>query len=76
MARQGGRSARRKKQSAQDKQAGKPKDGNPKSMVIRANEVGSSVSQLVTDMRHVMEPDTAIRLKVSYPDAIWYSTNS
>jgi hypothetical protein len=66
MAKQGGRTARRKKQSAVDKQAGKPKDGNPKSMVIRigAGEVGTSVSQLVTDVRHVMEPDTAVRLKV------------
>jgi hypothetical protein len=36
-------------------------------MVIRigAQEVGSSVSQLVQDVRHVMEPDTAVRLKVS-----------
>lgn len=38
---------------------------NPKSMVIRigAGEVGSSVSQLVLDVRRVMEPQTAIRLK-------------
>ena len=38
----------------------------PKSMVIRigAGEVGPSVSQLVQDVRTVMEPDTAIRLKV------------
>ena len=38
---------------------------NPKSMVIRigAGEVGSSVSQLVTDVRKVMEPGTASRLK-------------
>lgn len=37
----------------------------PKSMVIRigAGEVGPSVSQLVKDVRSVMEPDTAIRLK-------------
>lgn len=58
--------ARRKKQSAMDKKAAAPKDTNPKSMVIRigAGEVGTSVSQLVADMRHVMEPDTAVRLKV------------
>ena len=39
---------------------------DPKSMVIRigAQEVGSAVSQLVQDVRHVMEPDTAVRLKV------------
>lgn len=38
---------------------------DPKSMVIRigAGEVGSSVSQLVTDVRRVMEPGTAARLK-------------
>jgi ribosome biogenesis protein SSF1/2 len=62
-----GRSSKARKQSAHDKQAAKaPKDGNPKSMVIRigAGEVGTSVSQLVTDVRHVMEPDTAVRLKV------------
>ncbi|KAK4189418.1 ribosome biogenesis protein SSF1 [Podospora australis] len=40
-----------------------PKD--PKSMVIRmgAGEVGSSVSQLAADVRKVMEPGTASRLK-------------
>lgn len=39
----------------------------PKSMVIRvgAGEVGSSVSQLVKDVRTMMEPDTASRLRVS-----------
>ena len=44
----------------------KKNDGAPKSMVIRigAQEVGSAVSQLVQDVRHVMEPDTAVRLKV------------
>ncbi|CZR61873.1 related to mating protein SSF1 [Phialocephala subalpina] len=38
---------------------------NPKSMVIRigAGEVGTSVSQLVKDVRLMMEPDTASRLK-------------
>ena len=37
----------------------------PKSMVIRmgAGEIGTSISQLVQDFRHVMEPDTASRLK-------------
>lgn len=37
----------------------------PKSMVIRvgASEVGQSVSQLVRDVRQMMEPDTATRLK-------------
>ncbi|KAL5604035.1 hypothetical protein BROUX41_002031 [Berkeleyomyces rouxiae] len=47
----------------------KPGDGAtikaPKNMVIRigASEVGSSISQLVTDVRRVMEPNTATRLK-------------
>ena len=38
---------------------------DPKSMVIRigAGEVGSSVSQLAKDVRTVMEPGTASRLK-------------
>lgn len=39
----------------------------PKSMVIRigAGEVGPSISQLVKDVRSVMEPGTASRLKVN-----------
>lgn len=43
---------------------------SPKSMVIRvgAGEVGSSVSQLVKDVRSMMEPDTASRLKVKRPE--------
>lgn len=38
---------------------------DPKSMVIRigAGEVGSSISQLAKDVRQVMEPGTASRLK-------------
>lgn len=38
---------------------------DPKSMVIRigAGEVGTSVSQLAADVRRVMEPGTATRLK-------------
>lgn len=40
---------------------------SPKSMVIRigAGEVGPSVSQLVKDVRSMMEPGTASKLKVS-----------
>nr|POF04078.1 brix domain-containing protein c1b9.03c [Quercus suber] len=43
----------------------KPGDRSPKSMVIRigASEVGPSVSQLVRDVRSMMEPQTATRLK-------------
>lgn len=41
------------------------KTSDPKSMVIRigAGEVGSSVSQLALDVRKVMEPGTASRLR-------------
>jgi ribosome biogenesis protein SSF1/2 len=59
-------SSQRKKQAAADKErAKKPQHGQPRSMVIRigAQEVGSAVSQLVQDVRHVLEPDTAVRLK-------------
>ncbi|KAJ5257170.1 hypothetical protein N7478_013274 [Penicillium angulare] len=37
----------------------------PKSMVIRVggSQVGTSVTQLVKDVRHMMEPETAVRLK-------------
>lgn len=43
----------------------KPGDRTPKSMVIRigASEVGPSVTQLVRDVRSMMEPQTATRLK-------------
>lgn len=43
----------------------KPGERIPKSMVIRigAGEVGPSISQLVKDVREVMEPHTASRLK-------------
>ncbi|KAI5867368.1 ribosome biogenesis protein-like protein Ssf2 [Durotheca rogersii] len=45
--------------------AGRSVAQDPKSMVIRigAGEVGSSVSQLAKDVRQVMEPGTASRLK-------------
>lgn len=45
--------------------AGHASARDPKSMVIRigAGEVGSSVSQLAADVRRVMEPGTASRLK-------------
>ena len=43
----------------------KPGDRTPKSMVIRigASDVGPSISQLVHDVRSMMEPATATRLK-------------
>jgi len=39
-------------------------NGVPKSFIIKHGQVGSSVSQLVRDMRKVLEPNTASRLKV------------
>ncbi|KAH9825546.1 brix domain-containing protein [Teratosphaeria destructans] len=43
----------------------KPGERRPRSMVIRigAGEVGPSVTQLVRDVRSMMEPETATRLK-------------
>jgi hypothetical protein len=37
----------------------------PKSFVIRSGKVGRSVGGLVQDVRKVLEPNTAIRLRVS-----------
>lgn len=36
----------------------------PKSFVIKHGQVGTSLTQLVRDVRKVMEPNTASRLKV------------
>ena len=49
----------------EENKAGHATSKDPKSMVIRigAGEVGSSVSQLAIDVRKVMEPGTASRLK-------------
>lgn len=38
--------------------------GAPKSFIIKHGQVGSSLTQLVRDMRKVMEPNTASRLRV------------
>lgn len=40
-------------------------EGVPKSFVIKHGQVGTSLTQLVRDVRRVMEPYTASRLKVS-----------
>ena len=40
-------------------------DNTPKSFVIKHGQVGRSLSQLVHDMRKVMEPNTASKLRVS-----------
>ncbi|KAJ7273250.1 Brix domain-containing protein [Mycena rebaudengoi] len=37
--------------------------GTPKSFIIKHGQVGHSISQLVRDLRKVMEPNTASRLK-------------
>ncbi|KAI9934218.1 hypothetical protein ASPWEDRAFT_109138 [Aspergillus wentii DTO 134E9] len=51
--------------SASAKGSGSSMNKSPKSMVLRvgASQVGSSVSQLVKDVRLMMEPETAVRLK-------------
>ncbi|KAJ3508670.1 hypothetical protein NLJ89_g5627 [Agrocybe chaxingu] len=41
----------------------KGSDSAPKSFIIKHGQVGSSLTQLVRDMRKVMEPNTASRLK-------------
>jgi ribosome biogenesis protein SSF1/2 len=41
-------------------------NGVPKSFVIKHGQVGSSLTQLVRDVRKVMEPNTASRLKVRF----------
>jgi ribosome biogenesis protein SSF1/2 len=45
----------------------------PKSFVIRTGKttsdpVSSALAQLVIDVRKIMEPNTAIRLRVRFPD--------
>ncbi|EGN96099.1 hypothetical protein SERLA73DRAFT_185640 [Serpula lacrymans var. lacrymans S7.3] len=60
--------ARRRKNRTHLKGAGaaaaqKTQDGVPKSFIIKHGQVGSSLTQLVRDMRKVMEPNTASRLK-------------
>jgi ribosome biogenesis protein SSF1/2 len=39
-------------------------DNIPKSFVIKHGHVGTSLTQLTRDIRKVMEPNTATRLKV------------
>ncbi|KAG6333986.1 hypothetical protein ID866_5109, partial [Astraeus odoratus] len=43
--------------------AGKSEEGIPKSFVIKHGQVGTSLTQLVRDLRKVMEPNTATRLR-------------
>ncbi|KAK0870072.1 rRNA-binding ribosome biosynthesis protein [Friedmanniomyces endolithicus] len=53
------------RQTAPGNAPSKPGERTPKSMVIRigASEVGPSVTQLVRDVRTMMEPQTATRLR-------------
>lgn len=37
----------------------------PKTFVVERGKVGHVLSQLVLDLRHIMEPHTASKLKVS-----------
>lgn len=39
----------------------------PKTFVMHRGEVGKSILQLEMDIRHVMEPNTAVNLKVQKP---------
>ncbi|KAH7926296.1 Brix-domain-containing protein [Leucogyrophana mollusca] len=59
--------ARRRKNRTHLKGAGstaqEAEDGVPKSFIIKHGQVGSSLTQLVRDLRKVMEPNTASRLK-------------
>ena len=45
-------------------------DGTPKSFIIKYGHVGSSLGRLVRDVRKVMEPNTASRLKVCFSSCI------
>ncbi|KAI6110043.1 Brix domain-containing protein [Pisolithus sp. B1] len=58
--------ARRRKHRTHQKganAAGVSEDGIPKSFVVKHGQVGTSLAQLVRDLRKVMEPNTATRLK-------------
>lgn len=58
---------RRKTRTHVNKNAnGQETDGNPKSFIIKHGQVGSSLAQLVRDLRKLMEPNTASRLKVGH----------
>lgn len=48
-------------------QASAGSEHGPKSFIIKHGQVGPSLTQLVHDVRKVMEPNTASRLKVACP---------
>ena len=41
-------------------------DSVPRSFVFHRGDIGKILMQLITDMRHVMEPYTATNLKVGF----------
>src|SRR5712671_517817 len=47
-----------------------PADNVPKSFVIKHGQVGTSLTQLTRDIRKVMEPNTATRLRVCTPPVL------
>lgn len=72
--------ARRRKTRTHDKGKGTPKTsngipGDPKSFIIKHGTVGYSITQLVRDMRKVMEPNTATRLRVGASENHVYNLN-
>ena len=46
-------------------------DSIPRSFVFHRGDVGKLMMQLITDMRHVMEPYTATNLKVNPTRCFW-----
>lgn len=57
--------ARRRKHRTHLKAPADGGDNVPRSFIIKHGQVGSSLSQLIRDLRKVMEPNTAGRLKAS-----------
>eukprot|EP00127_Corallochytrium_limacisporum_P005415 Clim_evm27s204 gene=Clim_evmTU27s204 len=58
----GGRSKKKAKKGT--KQSGPPNDGIPRSFVFCRGETGKSVQRLSLDVRRIMEPNTASRLRI------------
>jgi ribosome biogenesis protein SSF1/2 len=64
---------RRRKQrthSSQNNAGNKDQSDAPRSFIIKHGNVGSSLANLVRDMRKVMEPNTATRLKVRHSNFV------
>ena len=58
--------AKRRKNRTHLKDTAGASSNAPKSFVIKHGQVGSSLTQLTRDVRKVMEPNTATRLKVCH----------